>query len=104
MFRKFVLSCQLNIIDPSESYYSSFCINWIFNVAHHVFCQGAELVGERYRVLTASCFQVAYSFGYTILAGLAYLIQDWRYIEGAISVPVILFSVYIWWVSISSMQ
>ncbi|KAK0050168.1 organic cation transporter protein [Biomphalaria pfeifferi] len=74
------------------------------------FCQGAahtgaflvaytlstELVGPRYRVFAGFVSQSFYSIGFMTLAGMAYLIREWRYLEMAITFPVILFSLY-WW-------
>ncbi|KAK6985574.1 organic cation transporter protein [Biomphalaria glabrata] len=74
------------------------------------FCQGAahtgaflvtytlstELVGPMYRVFVGFVIQGFYSIGFMTLAGMAYLIREWRYLEMAITFPVILFSLY-WW-------
>ncbi|XP_055889222.1 organic cation transporter protein-like [Biomphalaria glabrata] len=74
------------------------------------FCQGAahtgaflvtytlstELVGPMYRVFVGFVIQGFYSIGFMTLAGMAYLIREWRYLEMAITFPVVLFSLY-WW-------
>ncbi|GFO06262.1 organic cation transporter protein [Plakobranchus ocellatus] len=74
------------------------------------FCQGAahtgaflvaytlatEMVGPRYRVIAGFVSQSFYSIGFMTLAGIAFLIREWRYLEIAITLPVILFGVY-WW-------
>ncbi|XP_059172875.1 organic cation transporter protein-like [Physella acuta] len=74
------------------------------------FCQGAahtgaflvaytlstELVGPRYRVVAGFVSQGFYSIGYITLAGLAYFIREWRYLEMTITLPVLLFGFY-WW-------
>jgi len=57
---------------------------------------GTELVGPKYRVLAGFLIQGFYSIGYMLLSLLAYLIGNWRYIELAITLPVVLFAVY-WW-------
>lgn len=57
---------------------------------------GTELVGPSYRVLAGFLIQGFYSIGYMALSGVAYLIYDWRYIEVAITVPVVLFAAYLW--------
>ncbi|XP_061176496.1 organic cation transporter protein-like [Saccostrea echinata] len=59
------------------------------------FTMCTELVGPSYRVLAGFLVQGFYSIGYMALSGIAYLIYDWRYIELAITVPVVLFSVYL---------
>lgn len=61
-----------------------------------VFTLGTELVGPSYRLLAGFLVQSFYSIGYMALAGLAYVIRDWRYIELAITLPVVLFIPYIW--------
>lgn len=38
----------------------------------------------------------AYGLGYMLLAGVAYLIRDWRKLQLAISAPGFLLSFYIW--------
>ncbi|CAL1533640.1 unnamed protein product [Lymnaea stagnalis] len=72
------------------------------------FCQGAahtgaflvaytlatELVGPKYRVVAGFVSQGFYSIGFMSLAGIAYFIREWRYLEIAITLPVILFSLY----------
>ncbi|ESO88919.1 hypothetical protein LOTGIDRAFT_153985 [Lottia gigantea] len=65
----------------------------IFLVA---FTLSTELVGPKYRLLVGFMIQMFYSVGYITLAGIAYLIGDWRYIELAITLPVLLFISY-WW-------
>jgi len=37
-----------------------------------------------------------FGFGYILLAGVAYLIRDWRKLQLAISAPGFLFVFYIW--------
>ncbi|KAK3097252.1 hypothetical protein FSP39_008081 [Pinctada imbricata] len=59
------------------------------------FTMCTELVGKSYRLMAGFLIQGFYALGYMALSGIAYLIQDWRYIEVAITVPVILFSVYL---------
>lgn len=39
----------------------------------------------------------AFGLGYMLLAGIAYLIRDWRKLQLAISVPGFLLIFYIWW-------
>ena len=61
-----------------------------------LYVTGTELVGPSYRVLAGFLIQGFYSIGYMALSGVAYLIYDWRYIEVAITVPVVLFAAYLW--------
>ncbi|GFR97680.1 organic cation transporter protein [Elysia marginata] len=74
------------------------------------FCQGAahtgaflvaytlatEMVGPRYRVMAGFVSQSFYSIGFMTLAGIAFFIREWRYLEIAITVPIVLFGLY-WW-------
>ena len=60
------------------------------------FTLGTELVGPSYRLFAGFLVQSFYSIGYMTLAGVAYALRDWRYIELAITLPVILFVPYIW--------
>ena len=55
-----------------------------------------ELVGPKYRVVAGFVIQSFYSVGYMSLAGIAYFIRDWRYLEVAITAPALLFVLY-WW-------
>ncbi|CAG5130239.1 unnamed protein product [Candidula unifasciata] len=60
------------------------------------FTLSTELVGPNYRVFAGFVIQIFYGFGYVSLAGLAFLIREWRYLELAITLPAVLFGVY-WW-------
>ncbi|XP_055954393.1 organic cation transporter protein [Patella vulgata] len=65
----------------------------IFLVA---FTLSTELVGPKYRLFVGIMNQMFYSVGYMTLSGMAYLLRDWRYLELAITLPVVLFATY-WW-------
>lgn len=58
------------------------------------FTMCTELVGPNYRVHAGFMIQGFYSIGFLSLSLIAYLIRDWRYIEVAITVPVVLFAFY----------
>ncbi|XP_055889221.1 organic cation transporter protein-like [Biomphalaria glabrata] len=102
----FFLGCLLLLIAGTVA---SFAPNMYVFLPMY-FCQGAahtgaflvaytlstELVGPRYRVFAGFVSQSFYSIGFMTLAGMAYLIREWRYLEMAITFPVILFSLY-WW-------
>ncbi|XP_071133728.1 organic cation transporter protein-like [Mytilus edulis] len=60
------------------------------------YTMGTELVGPSYRLHAGFLVQSAYSVGFMTLSIVAYLIRDWRYIEFAITLPVILFLPYYW--------
>ncbi|KAK6187135.1 hypothetical protein SNE40_005224 [Patella caerulea] len=61
-----------------------------------VYTLSTELVGPEYRFLVSVTIQIFYSVGCMILSGMAYLLRDWRYLELAITLPVVLFASY-WW-------
>nr|KAG5705621.1 hypothetical protein BaRGS_034819 [Batillaria attramentaria] len=60
------------------------------------FTLSTELVGPRYRVEAGFVIQCFYSVGYMSLAGIAYFVRNWRYLEVAITAPALLFVIY-WW-------
>ncbi|XP_063403882.1 organic cation transporter protein-like [Mytilus trossulus] len=61
-----------------------------------IFIMGTELVGPSYRMFAGFVIHAFYAIGYMTLAGLAYGIGNWRYIELVITIPVVLFVPYIW--------
>ncbi|KAK7107420.1 organic cation transporter protein-like [Littorina saxatilis] len=63
------------------------------------FTLSTELVGPKYRVIAGFVIQSFYSVGFMSLAGIAYFIRDWRYLEIAITAPAVLFVVYWWFLS-----
>ncbi|XP_029647981.1 organic cation transporter protein [Octopus sinensis] len=59
------------------------------------FVIGIEIVGPTYRKITGILFEFFFAFGFVLLAGLAYLIRDWEYLELAVSLPSITY-IIIW--------
>ena len=55
-----------------------------------------ELVGPKKRMVAGMVFQVFWGIGTLILAGLAALIRDWRFLNLACSLPTVLFMSYFW--------
>ncbi|XP_048210354.1 solute carrier family 22 member 1-like [Perognathus longimembris pacificus] len=55
-----------------------------------------EFVGSGYRRLVAILYQVAFTAGLVVLAGVAYAIPHWRWLQLAVSLPVFLFPLYYW--------
>ncbi|CAB1340375.1 unnamed protein product [Coregonus sp. 'balchen'] len=65
-------------------------------VIMNAFVLGTEWTGSKHRMLAGIITDYFFGFGYIILAGLAYLIRDWRKLQLAISAPGFLFIFYIW--------
>ncbi|XP_052025676.1 solute carrier family 22 member 1 [Apodemus sylvaticus] len=57
-----------------------------------------EFVGSGYRRTTAIMYQVAFTVGLVALAGVAYALPDWRWLQLAVSLPTVFFLLYYWFV------
>ncbi|XP_057618580.1 solute carrier family 22 member 1 [Chionomys nivalis] len=57
-----------------------------------------EFVGSGYRRTTAIMYQMAFTVGLVGLAGVAYAIPHWRWLQLAVSLPTIFFLLYYWFV------
>ncbi|GAA6218560.1 organic cation transporter protein-like [Lates japonicus] len=68
----------------------------VSGVIMNVFVLGTEWTGSKQRMLAGIITDYFFGFGYILLAGVAYLIRDWRKLQLAISVPGFLFIFYIW--------
>ncbi|CAC5415437.1 SLC22A4_5 [Mytilus coruscus] len=69
------------------------CTNGLYAVP---FVLGMELVGPSKRVWAGIVICYFFAAGMVVLAGVAYLIRDWVYLEIAISIPSVFFLFY-WW-------
>ncbi|KAG5276577.1 hypothetical protein AALO_G00107280 [Alosa alosa] len=65
-------------------------------VIMNAFVLGTEWTGLKHRMLAGIITDYFFGFGYILLAGVAYLIRDWRHLQLAISAPGFLFIFYIW--------
>lgn len=57
---------------------------------------GIELVGPSKRTYTGMFTHLFYAGGVVSLAGIAYLIRKWQYLQIAITAPLIVFY-FLWW-------
>ncbi|XP_036270177.1 solute carrier family 22 member 2 [Pipistrellus kuhlii] len=55
-----------------------------------------ELVGLSYRRTVGICYQAAFSVGLLALAGAAYVLPHWRWLQFAVTVPNFCFLLYYW--------
>lgn len=80
--------------DPSQSLrlgyslYMHFFSNFI--CLHNEFSAAIEMVGPQHRVLCTIVLNIGYSIGLVALAGIVYIVRDWRYLSLAVSVPLLL--------------
>ncbi|XP_077076352.1 organic cation transporter protein [Siphateles boraxobius] len=65
-------------------------------VIMNAFVLGTEWTGPKKRMLAGVITDYFFGFGYILLAGVAYLVRDWRKLQLAISAPGFLFVFYIW--------
>ncbi|XP_060949301.1 solute carrier family 22 member 13 [Limanda limanda] len=68
----------------------------ISGVIINAFVLGTEWTCTKRRMLAGIITDYAFGLGYMLLAGLAYLIRDWRKLQLAISAPGFLLIFYIW--------
>uniref|UniRef100_A0A667ZEM3 Si:dkey-119m7.4 n=1 Tax=Myripristis murdjan TaxID=586833 RepID=A0A667ZEM3_9TELE len=68
----------------------------VSGVIMNAFVLGTEWTGSKERMLAGIITDYFFGFGYIFLAGVAYLIRDWRKLQLAISAPGFLFIFYIW--------
>uniref|UniRef100_A0A8D3B4E1 Si:dkey-119m7.4 n=1 Tax=Scophthalmus maximus TaxID=52904 RepID=A0A8D3B4E1_SCOMX len=68
----------------------------VSGVIMNAFVLGTEWTGPKQRMLAGIITDYFFGFGYILLAGVAYLIRDWRKLQLAISIPGFLFIFYIW--------
>ncbi|XP_066533514.1 solute carrier family 22 member 13 isoform X2 [Hoplias malabaricus] len=68
----------------------------VSGVIMNAFVLGTEWTGPDQRMLAGIITDYFFGFGYIVLAGVAYLIRDWRKLQLAISAPGCTFFFYIW--------
>uniref|UniRef100_A0A670YSV6 Major facilitator superfamily (MFS) profile domain-containing protein n=1 Tax=Pseudonaja textilis TaxID=8673 RepID=A0A670YSV6_PSETE len=57
---------------------------------------GMEWIPSKYRAIVGTTNGYSYTTGQFILAGVAYLIRDWRWLQLAVSLPFFVFFLYSW--------
>ncbi|XP_072499947.1 solute carrier family 22 member 2-like [Notamacropus eugenii] len=55
-----------------------------------------EFVGLKYRRTVGICYQMAFTVGLLILAGIAYALPSWRWLQLTVSLPYFCFLLYYW--------
>ncbi|XP_048338566.1 solute carrier family 22 member 6-A-like [Sphaerodactylus townsendi] len=60
-------------------------------------CLVVEWIPTQHRTITIAVTGFVYTAGQILLAGLAYGIPDWRWLQLAVSVPFFFFLLYSWW-------
>ncbi|XP_072550580.1 organic cation transporter protein [Salminus brasiliensis] len=68
----------------------------VSGVIMNAFVLGTEWTGPKHRMLAGIITDYFFGVGYILLAGVAYLIRDWRKLQLAISAPGFIFIFYIW--------
>ncbi|XP_034560243.1 solute carrier family 22 member 6-B [Notolabrus celidotus] len=68
----------------------------ISGIIINAFVLGTEWTCTKRRMLAGIITDYAFGLGYMLLAGIAYLVRDWRKLQLAISVPGFLLIFYIW--------
>ncbi|KAL8184142.1 UNVERIFIED_CONTAM: hypothetical protein K2H54_007547 [Gekko kuhli] len=85
---------------PSFSFYCAF--RFLTGMAFSgIVLNGVSLSVEwaptKTRAIVGTLYGYAYTIGQFILAGVAYLIQDWRWLQLTVSLPYFIFFFYSWW-------
>ncbi|XP_044126237.1 solute carrier family 22 member 6-B-like [Bufo gargarizans] len=57
-----------------------------------------EWIPKKYRPTVSTVQGVCLTFGQIILAAVAYVITDWRWLQLALSLPYFIFPIFVWWV------
>ncbi|CAL8315157.1 unnamed protein product [Merluccius merluccius] len=65
-------------------------------VIMNAFVLGTEWTGPKQRMLAGVLTDYFFGLGYILLAGVAYLLRDWRHLQLAVSAPGFLFFFYLW--------
>ncbi|CAI5798004.1 solute carrier family 22 member 6-A-like [Podarcis lilfordi] len=107
-----IWSClQLAVTGTASAFsptFSAYCtLRFLTGMAYsgtvlNIFSLCVEWTPTRTRPLLSTYNGLAYTIGQMILAGLAYLIPEWRWLQLTVSLPYFLFFIYSWWFSESA--
>ncbi|KAG8438088.1 hypothetical protein GDO86_008684 [Hymenochirus boettgeri] len=107
--RRAILLCSLFIIgvmgtgaafSPNFSTYCCFRLLsgvGLSGLLLNYFCLSIELVPPKSRTLVVAVQGYCSTTGQVLLAGFAYALRDWRWVQLAISLPFFIFFLYSWW-------
>ncbi|XP_045039423.2 solute carrier family 22 member 20 isoform X3 [Desmodus rotundus] len=102
---------QLAVSGAATAYFSSFGAYCVFRfltgmtfsgIILNSFSLVVEWMPTRGRTAAGALLGFSFTLGQLILAGVAYLIRPWRWLQFAVSVPFLIFSLYSWWLPESS--
>ncbi|CAN8007721.1 unnamed protein product [Ixodes pacificus] len=60
------------------------------------FCLLMEVIGPKERTSASITFALGFALGLVALPGLAWILQDWRHLQAAITVPLVVLAVWAW--------
>ncbi|XP_067674285.1 organic cation transporter protein-like isoform X1 [Haliotis asinina] len=80
----FIVYCVIRFVN-------GFAMGGVFPIT---FVMSVEMVGPSKRALIGISIEYFFALGFVVLAGMAYLIRDWRYLDIAVSAPSALFLLY----------
>ncbi|XP_008157335.2 solute carrier family 22 member 20 [Eptesicus fuscus] len=102
---------QLAVSGAATAYFSSFSAYCVFRFLMGMTFSGiilnslslvVEWMPTRGRTVAGVLLGFSFTLGQLILAGVAYLVRPWRWLQFAVSVPFLVFSLYSWWLPESS--
>uniref|UniRef100_A0A8C7ETG1 Major facilitator superfamily (MFS) profile domain-containing protein n=2 Tax=Mustelinae TaxID=169418 RepID=A0A8C7ETG1_NEOVI len=102
---------QLAVSGAATAYFGSFSAYCVFRFLMGMTFSGiilnslslvVEWMPTRGRTVAGVLLGYSFTLGQLILAGVAYLIRPWRWLQFAVSVPFLIFFLYSWWLPESS--
>ncbi|KAM7084995.1 solute carrier family 22 member 20-like [Molossus nigricans] len=102
---------QLAVSGAATAYFSSFGAYCVFRFLMGMTFSGiilnslslvVEWMPTRGRTVAGVLLGFSFTLGQLILAGVAYLVRPWRWLQFAVSVPFLVFFFYSWWLPESS--